>query len=37
VTIGAVAAVLLAVSVGATWWSARSAARVNPIDALRTD
>jgi putative ABC transport system permease protein len=36
-TIAAVAAVLLVVSIGATWWPARHAARVNPIEALRTD
>jgi len=36
-TIAAVAASLLTVSVGATWSSARHAARVSPIEALRTD
>lgn len=36
-TIASVTATLLIISIGTTWWSARHAARVNPIEALRTD
>jgi putative ABC transport system permease protein len=36
-TLSGVAGILMAVTIGATWWSARHAARVNPIETLRTD
>jgi putative ABC transport system permease protein len=36
-TIAAVSVALLVVTIGTSWWSARHAARVNPIEALRTD
>jgi putative ABC transport system permease protein len=36
-TLVTVALSLLAVTVGTTWWSARHAARVNPIEALRAE